>query len=320
MPWTAADIPDQTGRHVVVTGANSGLGWWTSLAVARAGARVTMAVRDEAKGADALARIDAALTGVPGRGQVAVRWLDLADLASVAAFAEEVGADPVDVLVNNAGVMAIPRRTTADGFEMQLGTNRLGHVALTLRLLPALVRAGRDGDSDARVVTVSSNAHRFGRIAFDDLMGERRYSPWTAYGQSKLANLLFALELQRRLAGAGLPVASYAAHPGYAATELQGVAPRMRGSGLGERFATIGNRVLAQSAEMGALPQLYAATEPGLLAGSYVGPNGFLEQRGHPKVTSATAAAYDPQAAARLWEASEELVGVRWADALASVG
>jgi NAD(P)-dependent dehydrogenase (short-subunit alcohol dehydrogenase family) len=319
MSWTAADIPDQSGRHVVVTGANSGLGWCTTLELARAGARVTMGVRDAAKGAAALARIDAALASVPGRGPVEVRALDLADLASVAAFAEGLGEEPVDVVVNNAGVMAIPRRTTVDGFEMQLGTNHLGHQALTLRLVPALVRAGRAG-GDARVVTVSSNAHRFGRMAFDDLMGERRYSPWPAYGQSKLANLLFAFELQRRLASAALPVSSYAAHPGYAATELQGVAPRMRGSGLGERFAELGNRLLAQPAEMGALPQLYAATAPGLVPGSYVGPDGFLEQRGHPKTTTAAGAAYDPTAATRLWEASEALVGLRWADVLASVG
>jgi NAD(P)-dependent dehydrogenase (short-subunit alcohol dehydrogenase family) len=224
--------------------------------------------------------------------------------------------DRLDLLVNNAGVMAIPRRTTVDGFEMQLGTNHLGHMALTLRLLPVLLRTARESRT-TRVVTVSSGAHRFGRIDLDDLMGEKRYQPWRAYGQSKLANLLFTAELQRRLTASDLPVAAYAAHPGYASTNLQHVAPEMTGSSLGKRFADFGNSVLAQSAEMGALPTLYAATEPGLAPGSYVGPDGFMEQRGYPRVVVPNGAGRDMAMAARLWDRSEALIGVQWSDAVA---
>jgi NAD(P)-dependent dehydrogenase (short-subunit alcohol dehydrogenase family) len=249
---------------------------------------------------------------------VSLAALDLADLSSVAALAESIEADRLDVLVNNAGVMAIPRRTTADGFEMQLGTNHLGHMALTLRLLPTLVRTARESRT-TRVVTVSSGAHRIGRIDLDDLMGEKRYQPWRAYGQSKLANLLFTAELQRRLTTADLPVAAYAAHPGYASTNLQHVAPEMTGSSLGKRFADLGNSVLAQSAEMGALPTLFAAVEPGLAPGSFVGPDGFMEQRGHPRVVVPSGAARDMTMAARLWDRSEALIGISWADALADL-
>jgi NAD(P)-dependent dehydrogenase (short-subunit alcohol dehydrogenase family) len=318
-PWTSRDIPDLSGRHALVTGASSGLGLHTTIELARHGARVTMAVRDPGRGADALAQVERSLAGASDRGMVALAPLDLADLASVAALAESVvtSGDRLDLLVNNAGVMAIPRRTTVDGFEMQLGTNHLGHVALTLGLLPALVRTGAQART-TRVVTVSSGAHRFGRIDLDDLMGERRYQPWRAYGQSKLANLLFAAELQRRLTAADLPVASYAAHPGYAATNLQHVAPEMTGSAMGKRIAGWGNALLAQPAEMGALPTLYAGTEPGLAPGSFVGPDGVLEQRGHPRVVTPSGAARDLTMAARLWERSEQLVGLRWADALAA--
>lgn len=317
MTWTSNDIPDLTGRHALVTGANSGLGFHTTLQLARHGARVTMAVRDPGRGAAALAQVQEALAGTPTAGEVALAPLDLADLSSVAALADGVleSGDRLDLLVNNAGVMAIPRRTTVDGFEMQLGTNHLGHMALTLRLLPVLVRTARESRT-TRVVTVSSGAHRMGRIDLDDLMGEKRYQPWRAYGQSKLANLLFTAELQRRLTAADLPVASYAAHPGYASTNLQHVAPEMTGSSLGKRFADFGNSVLAQSAEMGALPTLYAATEPGLAPGSYVGPDGFMEQRGYPRVVVPNGAARDMAMAARLWDRSEALIGVQWSDAV----
>ena len=212
-------------------------------------------------------------------------------------------ADGLDLLINNAGVMAPPRRETADGFELQIGTNHLGHFALTGLLLGEL--EGREG---ARVVTVSSTAHRFGRIRFDDLQGERRYFRWRAYGQSKLANVLFALELDRRLRAAGSTVASLAAHPGYAATNLQSAAP----PALDRALFSITNRVLAQSAEMGALPQLYAATRPNLDGGLFIGPDGFEEQRGHPKVVRPSGAARDERTAARLWQASEELTGVEY--------
>ncbi len=316
--WTADDIPPLTGRHAVVTGANSGLGYHTALELARHGADVTLAVRDRTKGEAALATLRAGLAGAPAAGELRLADLDLASLESVRGFADDlVGSErPLHLLVNNAGVMAIPRRETVDGFEMQLGTNHLGHMALTLRLLPALISTGAGG-TVARVVTVSSGVHRMGRIDLEDLMGESTYRPWRAYGQSKLANLLFAFELQRRLDAAGLPVASYAAHPGYAATELQAVGPRMRGSRLGVRLAAWGNALLGQPAAMGALPTLYAATRDGLAPGSYVGPDGFLEQRGHPKPVSTSDAARDESTAAALWTRSEELIGVRFEDAAA---
>jgi NAD(P)-dependent dehydrogenase (short-subunit alcohol dehydrogenase family) len=313
--WTADQIPDLSGRHAVVTGANSGLGFHTALELARHGADVTLAVRDGVKGAAALVQLEQELAGTTGRGELELAGLDLADLASVHAFAEsQVGAGRrLDLLVNNAGVMAIPRRETVDGFEMQLGTNHLGHMALTLRLLPALVSTGAEHGT-ARVVTVSSGAHRFGRIDLDDLMGERSYRPWGAYGQSKLANLLFVFELQRRLDDRRLPVASYAAHPGYASTNLQSVAPQMRGSSVGARMASWGNALLAQPAEMGALPSLYAATMPGLPPASYIGPDGFLEQRGHPRLVTAKPAAYDRAMAAALWHRSEQLIDLTFDD------
>lgn len=315
--WTADDMPPLPGRRAVVTGANSGLGFHTALELARHGVDVTLAVRDRTRGESAMLAMRGELGETPAAGTVEVAELDLASLDSVRAFADEQGDRPLDLLVNNAGVMAIPRRETVDGFEMQLGTNHLGHMALTLRLLPALTRSGAAGTA-SRVVTVSSGLHRRGRIDLDDLMGEKRYRPWGAYAQSKLANLLFAFELQRRLDAHGLPVASYAAHPGYAATNLQSVGPRMRGSGVGERLASWSGALLAQPAAMGALPTLYAATAPGLAPASYVGPDGFLEQRGHPTLVSTIPAARDESLAAELWARSEELTGVRLDDVLAA--
>jgi NAD(P)-dependent dehydrogenase (short-subunit alcohol dehydrogenase family) len=313
--WTADDIPDLTGRRALVTGASSGLGLVTAAQLARHGADVLVAVRDRVKGASALAHIESA---AGGSGSARLLDLDLADLASVRAAAAEVSASPLHLLVNNAGVMAIPRRETADGFEMQLGTNHLGHMALTLLLLPALT-AGGGARTPSRVVTVSSGAHRMGRIDLDDLMGERSYSPWKAYGQSKLANLLFAFELQHRLDTSGLPVGSYAAHPGYAATNLQAVGPQMEGSGWKERMMELANKVLAQPAEMGALPQLYAATAPGVPAGSYIGPDGAFEQRGHPRLVGTAPQARDLITGEQLWAASEDLVGVRFDDVVAAI-
>jgi NAD(P)-dependent dehydrogenase (short-subunit alcohol dehydrogenase family) len=298
--WTAADIPDQSGRVAVVTGANSGLGLVTARELARAGARVVLACRDERRGEQAAADFT---------GEVEVRRLDLADLSSVRDFAEALGRryDGLDLLINNAGVMALPPRKTADGFEMQFGTNHLGHFALTGRLLALL--AGKDR---SRVVTLSSGLHRIGKINFADLQGERRYGKWSAYGQSKLANLMFAVELDRRLAKVGGPTRSYAAHPGYAATNLQGAAAKMTGSALQERIVKLGNVLLAQDAGMGALPSLYAATAPDLPGGSYIGPDRLFEQRGHPKVTRGIKAVYDETTARRLWEVSEELTHVRY--------
>ena len=291
--WTAAEIPDQSGRVAVVTGANSGLGLVDSRELARAGARVIMACRNLEKGHAAAAPID---------GEVEVRALDLADLSSVREFAAGLQG-PVDLLINNAGVMAPPRRLTKDGFESQLGTNHLGHFALTGLLLESLLAAPAP-----RVVTESSQAHRMGRINFSDLQGEHRYVSWLAYGQSKLANLMFCFELQRRAVEAGTALKSLAAHPGYSRTNLQFAAPPPH-----ERAVmALTNLLFAQSAEMGALPTLFAATVDDLPGGSYIGPNGLLEQRGYPHLVTATRRAYDEEAWRRLWEASEELTGVRY--------
>jgi NAD(P)-dependent dehydrogenase (short-subunit alcohol dehydrogenase family) len=299
--WTAADVPDQRGRRAVVTGATSGIGLVASRELARAGAEVVLAVRDPARGEQVAQTIREAVPGA----HVEVRRLDLADLASVRAFAAAEDLGDLDLLINNAGVMAIPYRRTTDGFEMQLGTNHLGHFALTGLLLPRLLAR-----PEPRVVTVSSGAHRMGRMNFDDLNSERGYRRWPAYGQSKLANLLFAYELQRRADAAGWTLRSVAAHPGYAATNLQLVGPRMRNSRIEEVVSRLGNVVLAQSAERGALPSLYAATVPQLPGGAYVGPNGFLEMRGHPHLVGSSSASKDPETARRLWEASERLTGV----------
>jgi NAD(P)-dependent dehydrogenase (short-subunit alcohol dehydrogenase family) len=278
--------PDQQGRTVVVTGANSGLGLVTARVLAAAGARVVLAVRDPARG-------EAAARTIPGETEV--RRLDLADLASVRAFADQ-WEGPLDVLVNNAGVMAVPLSRTADGFELQLGTNHLGHFALTNLLFPHL----RD-----RVVTLSSQAHRTGRIDLADLNWQRRrYRRWAAYGQSKLANLLFTLELQRRFDRAGSPLRALAAHPGYAATNLQS----HTGSRAQDALLALAGRVLAQSDEHGALPTLYAATED-LPGGSYVGPGGRGERAGAPALVGRSTAASDVAMAERLWEASTLLTG-----------
>ncbi len=300
--WTAADIPDLTGRCVIVTGANSGLGWWTTRALAAHGARVTMAVRNLSKGQTSAADMP---------GDVEVRLLDLADLSSVRAFADAWSVDHpegLDLLINNAGIMAVPRRVTADGFETQFATNHLGHFALTGLLLPALVAR-----PFSRVVTVSSQAHRFGRIAFDDLMGEKRYNAWRAYGQSKLANLLFTAELQRRIDAAGMSITACAAHPGFAATNLifDGY-PGVERRSVTDRIKAIGSRTFAQSAEMGALPTLFAATFPGLPGDAYVGPDGFGQQRGYPRLVDRSASATNAEDAARLWSVSESLTSVRY--------
>ncbi len=281
------DIPDQTGRTAVVTGANSGLGLATAQALAGAGAHVVLAVRDTARGEAAAATV---------RGSVEVRPLDLADLSSVREFAAGWHGD-LDLLINNAGVMNTPEARTKDGFETQFGTNHLGHFALTNLLLPHITD---------RVVTLSSTAHRTSpRVRFDNLDLTGEYSPWAAYSQSKLANLLFTLELQRRLGAAGSPVRALAAHPGWAATNLQGNdASFLRGL-----FLRLGNRLVAQDSRAGALPTLYAAVQD-LPGASFVGPDGMFELRGAPTLVGRSAAAGDPAAARRLWTVSEELTGV----------
>lgn len=307
--WSADDVPALDGQIAIVTGANSGLGLETARALARRGAQVVLACRDTEKARSAeleIARVAAR------EDAVSTLPLDLASLASVRAFAESFRSRfrTLDLLVLNAGVMAIPQRRTADGFEMQLGTNHLGHFALGGLLLETLLAT-----HGSRVVTVSSSAHRIGRIDFDDLHGERRYGPWRAYGQSKLANLLYTFELQRRLAQRGAPTIAVAAHPGYAATQLQERGPRERNAALMTRLIAIGNRILAQSAAMGALPTLYAATAPDVRGGDYFGPSRWFELWGPPQRVGTTARAQDEGVARRLWSLSEELTGVRY-DAL----
>ncbi|HVU62091.1 MAG TPA: oxidoreductase [Mycobacteriales bacterium] len=304
--WTAQDIPDQTGRVAVVTGANSGLGFHTALELARHGAKVVVASRSDVRGKEAVARI---IAEVP-RADVDLRGLDLADLANVRSFADGIQASypSVDLLINNAGVMAIPRQVTADGFEMQFGTNHLGHFALTGLLLPLLLRTPH-----ARVVTVSSTAHKPGRIDFDDLMSERSYRKWRVYSSTKLANLLFAYELQRRLSAVGSALMSVAAHPGTSATNL--VTVSAQDNIIKRLVMPAGARLISQSAARGALPQLYAATAPDVRGGEYFGPNGIAESFGYPKRVDSVPASKDLDTAARLWSVSEELTGVRY-DAL----
>jgi NAD(P)-dependent dehydrogenase (short-subunit alcohol dehydrogenase family) len=304
--WTADDIPDQSGRTVLVTGGNSGLGYETVLRLARKGARVLLAARDRGRGTAALERLGAEAPG----NQAELAQIDLADLTSVERFAAGflASGEGLDLLINNAGVMAIPHReTTAQGYERQFGTNHLGHFALTGRLLPALAR--RPG---SRVVTVSSNRHKSAKgIDFDDLQAEHGYRPWGAYDQSKLANAMFVLELDRRLRAAGLGIVSAGAHPGFAHTNLQVSGPRSGGTNLVARGMGLATRLFAQPARDGALPTLYAATAADVHGGDYFGPDGPGEMRGHhPKLVQFSAAARDQAAAARLWAVSEELTGV----------
>jgi NAD(P)-dependent dehydrogenase (short-subunit alcohol dehydrogenase family) len=292
--WTANDIPDLSGKTAVVTGANSGLGYETALGLARHGAHVVMACRDERRGTEAVQRLR---TDAP-TASAELSLLDLADLASVRKFAEAYAGerDGLDILVDNAGVMALDeRRQTADGFEMQLGTNHLGHFALTGLLLPQL-----QARPSARVVAVTSFGHKVGRMNFDDLQWERSYRKWLAYGRSKLANLLFIFELDRRARAAGSTLVATAAHPGYANTNLQ----------AGTSFQW--SNFMAQSAADGALPTLYGATAPDAQGGEFFGPDGFLQQRGAPKRVTAAKKAYDADDARRLWEVSEELTGVTY--------
>ncbi len=304
MGWSAADIPDLSGRTALVTGANSGIGLAAAEALAAHGAEVLLACRNPQRGSDALARVRE--RGGAGAELVA---LDLADLASVRATAAEVAGrvERLDLLVNNAGVMAPPRRESADGFELQLATNHLGHFALTAGLLGPLLAA-----AEPRVVTLTSGAHRIGSIDFDDLQRRHRYMRWMAYGQSKLANLLFALELQRRAAAAELPLKSLAAHPGYAATNLQHAGPELGLGPLGHLASpliSLTNFAFGQSAAAGALPTLYAATEPGIPGGLLIGPGGLGGMRGAPQVESPSGGALDEDVARRLWEVSEGLTG-----------
>ncbi|MFI5506807.1 SDR family NAD(P)-dependent oxidoreductase [Mycobacterium sp. NPDC051804] len=296
--WTTAAIPDQTGRTAVITGANTGLGYETAAALAAKGARVVLAVRNTDKGKEAVRRIEAASPSA----QVDLQALDLTSLTSVRAAAEQLKAnhESIDLLINNAGVMVTPKTVTEDGFELQFGTNHLGHFALTGLLLDRLLVA-----PGSRVVTVSSTGHRFGGgIHFDDLQWQRSYSRMGAYGQSKLANLMFTYELQRRLKGTETIAA--AAHPGASQSELG------RNASLPIQIMFLPFVGLQQSTAMGALPTLRAATDPSVLGGQYYGPGGIGELRGYPKVVSSTDASHDVAAQQRLWTVSEELTGVAY--------
>jgi NAD(P)-dependent dehydrogenase (short-subunit alcohol dehydrogenase family) len=296
--WTTADIPDQTGRVAVITGANTGLGYETAVALAEHGARVVLAVRNLEKGKDAAAHI----TAQNPRADVALQELDLTSLESIRAAADQLRSDHdrIDLLINNAGVMYTPKSTTKDGFELQFGTNHLGHFAFTGLLLNRLLPV-----AGSRVVTVSSVGHRIlADIHFDDLQWERRYSRVAAYGQAKLANLLFTYELQRRLAPNGTTIAA-AAHPGMSDTELMRNMPAPLVTAF-ERIAPL----VAQDAAIGALPTLRAATDPAVLGGQYYGPDGIGQTRGYPKIVGSSKKSHDAEKQKRLWAVSEELTGV----------
>ncbi|KAB7850277.1 oxidoreductase [Streptomyces mobaraensis] len=301
--WTPDDMPDQKGRTAVVTGANSGIGFVTSRELARRGARVVLACRDETRGR---AAEDLLRQQVPG-ADVRLARLDLADLASVRSFAAELPEERLDLLIDNAGVMALPQRRTVDGFEMHFGTNHLGHFALTGLLLPRLRNAGYG----ARVVVVSSFMHVMGTVDPRDPQLDRGYRRWTAYARSKSANLLFVHELARRLAADGSPVVAAAAHPGFAATGLQTAAVRMEGRQRAERIVAGATRLVAQSAEHGALPTLYAATAEGIRQDDFIGPGGPL-MRGAPARSPRAPWTRDAVASAGLWRLSERLTGVRY--------
>jgi NAD(P)-dependent dehydrogenase (short-subunit alcohol dehydrogenase family) len=303
--WSAQDIPDLSGRIAIVTGSNSGIGYEAALQLAGHGARTILACRDTSRATTAADRIKSVFPS----SSVEVLPLDLSSLASVRAFSEAVHANVsrVDILVNNAGVMALPRRATADGFEMQFGTNHLGHFALTGLLLDLVIASGA-----GRIVTLSSIMAWGGWLHFDDLQGVKRYSKWGAYNQSKLANLMFAFELQRRLTNRALPVLSAACHPGYAATNLQQATTSTKRTALGAFVFGLGNRILAQSAAKGALPTLYAATSRDIKGGEYIGPR-VLEMWGSPGPARVVSRARDELAARRLWEVSTELTNVPYA-------
>jgi len=304
--WTADDMPDLSGKTIVVTGGNSGIGYEAAMEFARKRAEVILACRDLGKARTAAAQIKSSASGA----KVDVMELDLSNLASVRGFSDafHLQHQALHVLCNNAGVMAIPYRQTTDGFEMQFGTNHLGHFALTGLLLDRLIAT-----EGARVVNVASGAHRMGKIRFDDLQWKNGYRKWMAYGQSKLANLLFTLELQRRVDAAGKQLLCVACHPGYAATNLQAAGPRMSGSSMLESLFSFGNSVFAQSAAMGALPTEYAAVAADVHGGDYIGPDGMAELWGNPVRVGRSAAAQDAAAASRLWDISEQLTNVHYA-------
>lgn len=301
--WTAADVPDQSGRVAIVTGGNTGIGYEAAAVLAGKGAHVVLAVRDPDKGREAARRIEETH---PGAG-ASIQQLDLTSLDSIRSAADDLRAvyPRIDLLINNAGVMTTPKAITEDGFELQLGTNHLGHFALTGLLLDHMLEV-----AGSRVVTVSSNGHRAGSINFDDLQSERSYNRMRAYGQAKLANLLFTYELDRRLLAAssqGTQTIAVAAHPGSSNTELARNLPDLVRSPV-----KLGWRLVSQDAAMGALPTLRAATDPKVRGGQYYGPDGLGELRGHPKVVQSNSKSHDAAVQQRLWSVSEELTGVRF--------
>lgn len=304
-PWNSDHLPDLHGKIAIVTGANSGLGLETSKGLAARGAHVVMACRDANKARDAMVRI----RGEVNSASLEFMHLDLAYLMSIRNFSQQfqLRHKQLDILCNNAGVMALPLCRTKDGFEMQIGTNHLGHFALTGLLLETI-----QSTADARIVNTSSLAHRFGRMNFDDLNSRHHYSKWKAYGQSKLANLLFTYELQRRLDMAQLDAISVACHPGYASTNLQLAGPLMENAAIGKLAMRASNRLVAQSERMGAMPCLYAAASPDVEGGDFIGPGGFRELRGYPVKVRSSRRSHDEQAADRLWSLSEELTGVTY--------
>ncbi|MDH3642169.1 MAG: oxidoreductase [Gammaproteobacteria bacterium] len=306
MPWQLENLAPQRNRTVAITGGNSGIGLEAAKALAARGARVILACRDSAKAETACEQISAA----GATGSVEAVSLDLASLESVRACADELErrCECLDVLINNAGVMAIPRRETEDGFEMQFGTNHLGHFALTALLQP-LLRAA----PGSRVVTVSSLAHLIGFINFANLHGRMFYEPWMAYGQSKLANLLFAYELDRRLRAADIDCMSVACHPGIASTNLGYAGPRMLDSPLGETLVQLYTSIIAQSAEAGALPTLLAGFAPEAHGGDYIGPDGIGEMRGSPRKVSSSFMSRSQTIARQLWQVSEKETGIAFA-------
>ncbi len=303
MPWTREQIPDQSGRTFVVTGGNSGIGFEAALALAEKKAHVVLACRSLERASEAVAALE---KRVPG-ASVEVMALDLASLNSVRSFAAELTSKhrALHGLINNAGLMALPYRKTEDGFEMQLGTNHLGHFALTGLVLPTLLAT-----EGSRVVNVASTAHRMGRMHWDDLMGERRYEQWAWYGQSKLANLLFTYELARRLETKAAKTLCLACHPGYAATALQHKGPEMEGSKLKGMVMSMGNLFLSQGPDSGALPTLRAACDPDAKSGEYYGPRGLFEVQGYPVKVGSTKQSHDRGDQKRLWDESVKLTGV----------
>ena len=306
MTWTTADLPILEGRRVIVTGSNAGLGFEAVKALALVGAHVTLAVRDLAKGAAASAEITSA-----GGRFVQVSHLDVADRASVRSFADrwsQEHPEGLDLLINNAGIMAIPRRMSVDGFELQLATNHLGHFALTALLMPAIMAV-----PNSRIVNVASNAHKMVKgMNFQDLMGAKKYGAWNQYGQSKLANLLFTAELQRRLTLVGSSTKAMVAHPGYSATNLTSGSARLQKKALQAKISDAVSNLIGQDAQQGVLPILFAATAPGLAGNSYVGPDGWKEWKGQPRLVGRTSAANDMKAARELWDVSEALTGVHF--------